>query len=72
MYLSRYNLPEDSAGEDPSDGVVVGTSSTELGAGVSEGLIDEATVDEARSDSMLEEIIPDGVGVADGFRDALS
>jgi hypothetical protein len=44
----------------------------ELGAGVSDGLIDEAAVDEARSDSMRDEIISDGVGVADGFREALS
>jgi len=50
----------------------VGTSLIELGAGVSDGLTEETGVDEARSDSMLEEIISDGVGVAEGCRDALS
>lgn len=50
----------------------MGTSLIELGAGVSDGLTEETGVDEARSDSMLEEIIPDGVGVAEGCRDALS
>ena len=71
-YFSPHNLPEDSAGVASSDGVVVGTSLIELGAGVSDILTEEASVEEGRSDSMLEEIIPDGVGVADGCRDALS
>jgi hypothetical protein len=37
-----------------------------LGAGVSDGLTDEAAVEEARSDSIRDDATSEGVGVAEG------
>jgi hypothetical protein len=50
----------------------VGTSLVVLDTGVSDGLTEDTGVDEGRSDSIRDEITSDGLGVAEGFREALS
>jgi hypothetical protein len=59
-------------GVDSLGAVVVGTSLVVLSVGVLEGSTEEATVDDGRSDSILDDDTSDGEGVAEGRRDVLS
>ena len=52
-------------GDGPSEAVVVGTSLMVLIDGVSEGLTEEATVDEDRAGSLRDDDTSDGVVVAE-------
>jgi hypothetical protein len=71
-FESAGSLSSELTGEDPSVGIEVGTSLVVLDTGVSDGLTEDTGVDEGRSDSVCDEITSDGLGVAEGFREALS